>query len=144
MRLLLDKVVLIFAVESTQRLTKRATTLLQCRKHPSAERISLFEIACKTARGKLRPAEVKARRAIEDLARLLPIQRLERVLVVWGEIEKRERTTAKLSPRLCAKRSRWSLAMRNSTCTKDSQSSSCRQPVAFGAYLEELSSHGKS
>jgi len=88
------------------------------------ERIPLFEITSKTARGKLRPAEVEARRAVEDLNPLTAYTAHRTGLGgVGGEIEKRERTTAKLSPRLCAKRSRWSLAMRNSTCTKDSESS---------------------
>jgi hypothetical protein len=45
----------------------RDHSFAKCRKHPSTECISLFEIAIKTARGKLRPAEVEARRAVEDL-----------------------------------------------------------------------------
>jgi hypothetical protein len=81
-------------------------TQLRCRKHPSSERISLFEIAIKTARGKLRPAEVEARRAVEDLNPLTAYTAHRTGLGGVGEIEKRERTTAKLSPRLCAKRSR--------------------------------------
>jgi PIN domain nuclease of toxin-antitoxin system len=45
----------------------RDHSFAKCRKHPSTECISLFEIAIKTARDKLRPAEVEARRAVEDL-----------------------------------------------------------------------------
>src|SRR5260370_26423859 len=86
----------------------------KCRKHPSSERISLSEIAIKKARGKLRPAAVEARRAVEDLNPLTAYTAHRTGLGGVGEIEKRECTTVKLSPRPYAKRSPWSLATRNS------------------------------
>lgn len=74
MRLLLDTAVLIFAVESPERLSKRAATAL---KNPDNVRelstISLTEIAIKTTLGKLNFSAAMARQAIEDLdARILP------------------------------------------------------------------------
>jgi PIN domain nuclease of toxin-antitoxin system len=55
MRLLLDTVVLIFAIESPERLTKRATTLLRNTENIlELSAISLSEIAIKVARGKLK------------------------------------------------------------------------------------------
>ena len=74
MRLLLDTVVLIFAVESPERLTKRAATLLQNTENIlELSAISLSEIAIKAARGKLRLSAADAQRALEDLdLRILP------------------------------------------------------------------------
>ena len=74
MRLLLDTVVLIFAVESPERLTKRATTLLQNTENVlELSAISLSEIAIKAARGKLKLSAADLHRALEDLdLRILP------------------------------------------------------------------------
>jgi PIN domain nuclease of toxin-antitoxin system len=67
-RLLLDTVVLIFAVESPERLTKRAATLLQNTENIlELSAISLAEIAIKAARGKLRLSAEDTHRALEDL-----------------------------------------------------------------------------
>ena len=73
MRLLLDTAVLIFAVESPERLTKRATTLLQNTGNIlELSAISLSEIAIKAAR-KLRVSAADTHRALEDLdLRILP------------------------------------------------------------------------
>jgi len=73
-RLLLDTVVLIFAVESPERLTKRATTLLQNTENVlELSAISLSEIAIKAARGKLKLSAADLHRALEDLdLRILP------------------------------------------------------------------------
>jgi PIN domain nuclease of toxin-antitoxin system len=73
-RLLLDTAVLIFAVESPERLSKRAATAL---KNPDNVRelstVSLTEIAIKTTLGKLNFSAAMARQAIEDLdVRILP------------------------------------------------------------------------
>jgi PIN domain nuclease of toxin-antitoxin system len=67
-RVLLDTAVLIFAVESPQRLSKRAHAIL---KNPGNIRelstVSLTEIAIKTILGKLNvPAEI-VRQAVEDM-----------------------------------------------------------------------------
>ena len=74
MRLLLDTVVLIFAVESPEQLTKRASSLLQNTENIlELSAISLSEIAIKAARGKLRLSATDTRRALEDLdIRMLP------------------------------------------------------------------------
>ena len=74
MRLLLDTVVLIFAVESPELLTKRAATLLQNMENIlELSAISLSEIAIKTARGNLRLSAADTQRALEDLdIRVLP------------------------------------------------------------------------
>ena len=74
MRLLLDTAVLIYAVESPERLSKRATTAL---KNPAnvleLSAISLAEIAIKAALGKLRLSAAIARQAVQDLdLRILP------------------------------------------------------------------------
>jgi PIN domain nuclease of toxin-antitoxin system len=54
-RLLLDTVALIFAVESPERLTKRATAILQDTENIlELSAISLSEIAIKAASGKLK------------------------------------------------------------------------------------------
>ena len=74
MRLLLDTVVLIFAVESPERLTKRATSLLQNTENIlELSAISLSEIAIKAARRKLKLSATDTQRALEDLdIRVLP------------------------------------------------------------------------
>jgi PIN domain nuclease of toxin-antitoxin system len=73
-RVLLDTAVLIFAVESPERLSKRATAAL---KNPDNIRelssISLTEIAIKTTLGKLDISAETARQAIRDMdIRILP------------------------------------------------------------------------
>ena len=74
MRLLLDTVALIFAVESPERLTKRATAILQNTENIlELSAISLSEIAIKVARGKLKFSAADTHRALEDLdLRVLP------------------------------------------------------------------------
>ena len=68
MRLLLDTVALIFAVESPERLTKRATGILQNTENIlELSAISLSEIAVKAARGKLKFSAADTRHALEDL-----------------------------------------------------------------------------
>ena len=74
MRLLLDTAVLIYAVESPERLSKRATSAL---KSPAnvleLSAVSLAEIAIKAALGKLRLSAAIARQAVQDLdLRILP------------------------------------------------------------------------
>lgn len=73
-RVLLDTAVLIFAVESPERLSKRAVAALR---NPANIRelssISLAEIAIKTTLGKLNVSAELARQAIRDLdIRVLP------------------------------------------------------------------------
>jgi PIN domain nuclease of toxin-antitoxin system len=73
-RLLLDTAVFIYAVESPERLSKRATSVL---KKPDnvleLSAVSLAEIAIKAALGKLRLSTAIARQAVEDLdIRILP------------------------------------------------------------------------
>jgi PIN domain nuclease of toxin-antitoxin system len=73
-RVLLDTAVLIYAVESPERLSKRATAALR---NPGnileLSSISLAEIAIKASIGKLAISEAVARQAIEDLdIRVLP------------------------------------------------------------------------
>ena len=74
MRLLLDTAVLIYAVESPERLTKRAVAALENAENIlELSAVSLSEIAIKTALGKLRLSAAVARQAIEDLdIRILP------------------------------------------------------------------------
>jgi PIN domain nuclease of toxin-antitoxin system len=72
--LLLDTAALIFAVESPERLTKRAASALR---NPGnlleLSAVSLVEIAIKAALGKLGISEHAARQAVEDLdLRVLP------------------------------------------------------------------------
>lgn len=74
MRVLLDTAVLIFSVESPERISKRATAVL---KNPENVRelssVSLTEIAIKTTLGKLKLSAEIARHAIEDMdVRILP------------------------------------------------------------------------
>jgi PIN domain nuclease of toxin-antitoxin system len=73
-RLLLDTVALIFAVESPERLTKRAAGILQNTENIlELSAISLSEIAIKAARGKLKFSTADIRHALEDLdIRVLP------------------------------------------------------------------------
>ena len=74
MRLLLDTVALIFAVESPERFTKRATAILQNTENIlELSAISLSEIAIKAARRKLKLSATDTQRALEDLdIRVLP------------------------------------------------------------------------
>jgi PIN domain nuclease of toxin-antitoxin system len=72
--LLLDTAALIFAVESPERLTKRAASALR---NPGnlleLSAVSLVEVAIKAALGKLGISEHAARQAVEDLdLRVLP------------------------------------------------------------------------
>jgi PIN domain nuclease of toxin-antitoxin system len=73
-RLLLDTAVLIYAVESPDRLSKRAASVLvKPQNILELSAISLAEIAIKAALGKLRLSAQIARRGIEDLGiRVLP------------------------------------------------------------------------
>src|ERR1700676_2843145 len=65
---------MIFAVESPERLTKRATGILQNTENIlELSAISLSEIAIKAARGKLKVSAADTRHALEDLdIRILP------------------------------------------------------------------------
>lgn len=74
MRILLDTAVLIYAVESPERLSKRCNTALR---NPAnileISSVSLVEIAIKAALGKLLISEEVTRKAIADLnIRVLP------------------------------------------------------------------------
>ena len=74
MRLLLDTAILIYAVESPERLSKRASTALR---NPAnvleLSSVSLTEIAIKAALGKLKLSAALVRQAIQDLdIRILP------------------------------------------------------------------------
>ena len=73
-RVLLDTAILIYAVESPERLTKRATTILENAENVlELSAISLSEIAIKRALGKLRLSADVARQAVADLnVRILP------------------------------------------------------------------------
>ena len=74
MRLLLDTAVLIYAVESPERLSKRAVAALENSENVlELSAVSLAEIAIKAALGKLRLSAATARQAVQDLAiRILP------------------------------------------------------------------------
>ncbi len=74
MRLLLDTVILIYAVESPELLSKRArSTLLNPDNIREFSSISLAEIAIKSSAGKLKLSAGMLRQAIEDLnIRVLP------------------------------------------------------------------------
>jgi PIN domain nuclease of toxin-antitoxin system len=74
MRVLLDTSILIYAVESPERLTRRATAILENINNVlELSAVSLSEIAIKTALGKLRLSAEIARQAVEDLGiRVLP------------------------------------------------------------------------
>jgi PIN domain nuclease of toxin-antitoxin system len=73
-RLLLDTVALIYAVESPEHLSKRATSVLQNAQNVlELSAVSLAEIAIKASLGKLRVSPAIARQAIQDLSlRILP------------------------------------------------------------------------
>jgi PIN domain nuclease of toxin-antitoxin system len=67
-RLLLDTAVLILAVESPERLSKRGAVALKKQENIlELSAVSLSEIAIKTARGKLRLSAAATRQALEDL-----------------------------------------------------------------------------
>ena len=74
MRVLLDTAVLIFAAISPERLSNRATAILENEANVlELSAVSLSEIAIKTALGKLRISAAVARQAVEDLGiRVLP------------------------------------------------------------------------
>jgi len=74
MRLLLDTVILVYAVESPKRLSKRAVAVLENQENIlELSAVSLSEIAIKTSLGKLRLSAALARQAVEDLdIRILP------------------------------------------------------------------------
>ncbi|HLM83415.1 MAG TPA: type II toxin-antitoxin system VapC family toxin [Terriglobales bacterium] len=73
-RVLLDTAILIYAVESPERLTKRAITILENAENVlELSAISLSEIAIKRALGKLRLSADVARQAVAALnVRILP------------------------------------------------------------------------
>jgi len=73
-RVLLDTAVLIFAAISPERLSNRATAILENEANVlELSAVSLSEIAIKTALGKLRISAAVARQAVEDLGiRVLP------------------------------------------------------------------------
>lgn len=74
MRLLLDTAALIYAVESPERLGKRATAALKNAQNVlELSAISLAEIAIKAAVGKLKLSAATVRQAVQDLGiRTLP------------------------------------------------------------------------
>ena len=74
MRLLLDTAVLIYAVESPERLSKRAAAALRNPENVlELSAVSLAELAIKVSIGKLAISEVVARQALDDLdIRVLP------------------------------------------------------------------------
>lgn len=74
MRLLLDTVALIYAVESPEQLSKRAATALRNAENIlELSTISLAEIAIKADLGKLKLSAGTARQAVQDLGiRMLP------------------------------------------------------------------------
>jgi PIN domain nuclease of toxin-antitoxin system len=74
MRLLLDTAVLIYAVESPERLSKRASAALRNPENIlELSAVSLAEIAIKASIGKLTISDSVARQALEDLdLRTLP------------------------------------------------------------------------
>ncbi len=73
-RLLLDTAILIYAVESPEKLTRRATAALENTENVlELSAISIAEIAVKAALGKLGLSAAMAREAVEDLdIRVLP------------------------------------------------------------------------
>jgi PIN domain nuclease of toxin-antitoxin system len=73
-RLLLDTVILIYAVEAPEKLSRRAATALQNAENIlELSAVSLSEIAIKAALGKLRISAATARQAVQDLdIRVLP------------------------------------------------------------------------
>jgi hypothetical protein len=137
MRLLLDTVVMIFAIASPERFTKRATALLRNTENIlELSAISLSEIAIKAPRGELRLSAADTHRALKELdLRILPARRIMRSIYSIFPCTTRTRSTAKSSPKPCAKRSRWSLATRNSACTKNSESSGNSQTTMHTSAL---------
>ena len=85
MRLLLDTAVLIYAVESPERLSKRATAALRNPENIlELSAVSLAELAIKASIGKLAVSEAVARQAVEDLdIRVLPYT-FEHALRLFG------------------------------------------------------------
>jgi PIN domain nuclease of toxin-antitoxin system len=73
-RLLLDTAILIWAVESPERLTRRATAALEATDNIlELSAVSLFEIAIKQARGRLKLSASDTQQALKDLGiRILP------------------------------------------------------------------------
>jgi len=73
-RLLLDTAILIYAVESPERLSKRAASALRNAENIlELSSISLVEIAIKATLGKLKVSAAMARQAVQDLdIRILP------------------------------------------------------------------------
>jgi PIN domain nuclease of toxin-antitoxin system len=73
-RLLLDTAVMIYAVESPERLSRRASAALENSENVlELSAVSLAEIAIKAALGKLRLSAAIARQAVQDLdIRILP------------------------------------------------------------------------
>jgi PIN domain nuclease of toxin-antitoxin system len=68
MRLLLDTAILIYAVETPERLSKRATAALQNSENIlELSAISITEIAIKTSLGKLQVTPAIVRHALQDL-----------------------------------------------------------------------------
>ena len=73
MRLLLDTVAFIFAVEAPERLGTRVDAALQKPESVELSAVSLVEIAIKSTLGKLRLSAEDARKGVEDLGiRILP------------------------------------------------------------------------
>ncbi len=85
MRLLLDTAVLIYAVESPERLSKRASAALRNPENIlELSAVSLAELAIKASIGKLAVSEAVARQAVEDLdIRVLPYT-FEHALRLFG------------------------------------------------------------
>lgn len=75
MRLLLDTAVLIYAVETPERLSKKAAAMVRDPENTlELSAVSLVEIAIKSSVGKLRLDSEAVRRAIEELGvRVLPL-----------------------------------------------------------------------
>jgi PIN domain nuclease of toxin-antitoxin system len=73
-RLLLDTAILIWAVESPERLTRRATAAIESANNIlELSAVSLSEIAIKGARGKLELSALRTQQALKDLdIRILP------------------------------------------------------------------------
>jgi len=73
-RLLLDTAILIYAVESPERLSRRASTALQNPENDlELSAVSLSEIAIKAGLGKLKLSVAIVRQAVQDLGiRILP------------------------------------------------------------------------
>ena len=73
-RLLLDTAILIYAVESPERLSKRAAAALENPENVlELSAISITEIAIKASLGKLKITAASARQAVQDLdIRILP------------------------------------------------------------------------